>query len=151
MAGAPVLEPLEHLVLEKSLVSGFTEGAPVLELLEHSVLGEIPVGGLAEGTPVLEPLEHSIPEKTLDVRPMVGFAARGPLEHSVLDVDMYSLWEAGGTFRIGSRPEMAIRRDRLRCVQGPYTIVNGIAHSCQNRPVMRDVTSTAPSMCRGAR
>ena len=25
-------------------------------------------------------------------------------------------WDTGGTFRIGSRPEMAIRRDRLRCV-----------------------------------
>ena len=37
-----------------------------------------------------------------------------------LNVDMISLWMAqwdtGGTFRIGSRPEMAIRRDRLRCV-----------------------------------
>ena len=25
-------------------------------------------------------------------------------------------WDAGGTFRIGSQPEVAIRRDRLRCV-----------------------------------
>ena len=37
-----------------------------------------------------------------------------------LDVDMISLWmapwDAGGTFRMGSRPEMATRRDRLRCV-----------------------------------
>ena len=37
-----------------------------------------------------------------------------------LNVDMISLWmaprDAGGTFRIGSRPEMTIRRDRLRCV-----------------------------------
>ena len=37
-----------------------------------------------------------------------------------LNVDMISLWmapwDAGGIFRIGSRPEMAIRRDRLRCV-----------------------------------
>ena len=36
------------------------------------------------------------------------------------DVDMIYLWmapwDAGGTFRIGSRPKMAIRRDRLRCV-----------------------------------
>ena len=31
MAGAPVLEPLEHSVLEKSQDGGFTEGAPVLE------------------------------------------------------------------------------------------------------------------------
>ena len=127
MAGAPVLEPLEHLVLEKSLVGGFTEGEPVLELFSIRFWES----GLAEGTPVLEPLEHSIPEKTLDVRPMVGFAARGPLEHSVLDVDMYSLWmapwEAGGTFRIGSRPEMAIRRDRLRCVVQYF---GGLAMTC---------------------
>ena len=37
-----------------------------------------------------------------------------------LNVDMISLWmapwDAGGTFRIGFRPDMAIRRDRLRCV-----------------------------------
>ena len=37
-----------------------------------------------------------------------------------LDVDMYSLWmapwDASGTFRIGSRPEVAIRRGILRCV-----------------------------------
>ena len=38
--GAPVLEPLEHSVLEKSLDGGFTEGVPVLEPLEHSVLRE---------------------------------------------------------------------------------------------------------------
>ena len=35
-------------------------------------------------------------------------------------MDMISLWmapwDAGGTFRIGSRPEMAIHRDRLHCV-----------------------------------
>ena len=38
----------------------------------------------------------------------------------MLDVNMDSLWmapwDAGGTFRIGSRPEVAICRDRLRCV-----------------------------------
>ena len=36
MEGAPVLEPLEHSALEKSLDSGFMEGAPVLEPIEHS-------------------------------------------------------------------------------------------------------------------
>ena len=94
MEGAPILEPLEHSVLEKSLVGGFTERAPVLEPLEHSVLGGTPDGGFTEGAPVLEPLEHSVPEKALDDRPMVGFAAQDPLEHSVLDVDMISLWMA---------------------------------------------------------
>ena len=44
ISGAPVLEPLEHSVLEKSLDGGFMEGVPVLELLEHSVLGETPDG-----------------------------------------------------------------------------------------------------------
>ena len=72
------------------------------------------------GVPVLESIEHSVPEKALDDRPMAGIAVLNPLEHSVLDVDMDSLWmapwDAGGTFRIGSRPEVAIRRDRLGCV-----------------------------------
>ena len=58
MEGAPVLEPLEHSVLEKSPDGGFTEGAPVLEPLEHSVLEIAPDGGPMEGAPVLEPLEH---------------------------------------------------------------------------------------------
>ena len=49
MEGAPVLEPLEHSVLEKSPVGGFTEGAPVLEPLEHSVLEKSLVGGFTEG------------------------------------------------------------------------------------------------------
>ena len=81
MKGAPVLEPLEHLVLEKSPVSGFTEEATVLV-----------------------PLEHSVPEKVLDVRPMVGLVARNPLEHLVFDVDKISLpmapWDAGGCFAL---------------------------------------------------
>ena len=51
---------------------------------------------------------------------MVGLAARNPLEHLVFDVDRISLWMApwdvGGMFRIRSRSELAIRRDRLRCV-----------------------------------
>ena len=38
MEGAPVLEPLEHSVLEIALDGGSMEGAPVLEPLEHSVL-----------------------------------------------------------------------------------------------------------------
>ena len=107
--GAPVLEPLEHLVLEKSLDGGFTEGEPVLEPLEHSVLGETPDGGRMVRAPVLESIEHSVPEKAL-----------GPRPYSVLDVNMNSLWmapwDAGGTFRIGCRPEVVIRRDRLRWV-----------------------------------
>ena len=118
MAGTPVLESLEHSVLEKSPDGGFTERAPVLEPLEHSVLEKSPDGGCTEGAPVLEPLEHSVREKA--DRPMVGFAAQEPLDYSVFDVDMIYLWmapwDAGGTFRIGFRPKMAIRRDRLRCV-----------------------------------
>ena len=120
MEGAPVLEPLEHSVLEKSPDGGFTEGVPVMEPLEHSVLGETPDGGPMVGAPVQESIDHSVPEKALDDRPMVGIAVLDPLEHSVLDVDMDSLWmvpwDYGGTLRIGSRPEVAIRRDRLRCI-----------------------------------
>ena len=120
MAGAPVLEPLEHSVLEKSPDGGFAEGVLVLEPLEHLVLERSPDGGFMEGAPVLEPSEHSVPEEALDDRHMVGFAARDPLQYSVFDVDMISLWmapwDAGGTFRIGSRPKMAIRRDRSHCV-----------------------------------
>ena len=61
---------------------------------------------------------------------MAGLAALDQLEHSVLDVDMNSLWmapwDAGGTFRIGSRPEVAIRRDRLArtCVIDLYAGVS---------------------------
>ena len=51
---------------------------------------------------------------------MAGIAILDPPEHSVLDVDMDYLWmtpwDAGRTFRIGPLPEVAIRRDRLRCV-----------------------------------
>ena len=100
MEGVPVLEPLEHSVLEKSPVGGFPEWAPVLEPLEHSGLGGTPDGGFMEGAPVLEPLEHLVLEKALD-RPMVGFAARDP--------------------------EMAIRRDRLRCVVQYF---GGLARTC---------------------
>ena len=118
--GAPVLEPLEHSVLEKSLDGGFTEGVPILEPLEHLVLGETPDGGRMVGAPVLESIEHSVPEKALDDRPMAGIAVLDPPKHSVLDVNMNSLWmapwDAGGTFWISSRPEMVIHRDRLRWV-----------------------------------
>ena len=72
------------------------------------------------GAPVLESIEHSVPEKALDDRPKAGIAVLDPPKHSVLDVNMNSLWmapwDAGGTFRIGSRPEVVIRRDRLHWV-----------------------------------
>ena len=58
----------------------------------------------------------------------MGFAARETLEYSVFDVDMISLWmvpwDAGGTLRIGSRPEMAIGRDKLR---GVVQYIGGLA------------------------
>ena len=51
---------------------------------------------------------------------MAGNTVLEPLGQSVIEVDMDSLWmapwDAGGKFRFGSRPEMAIRRDILRCV-----------------------------------
>ena len=131
MEGAPVLELLEHSVLEKSPDDGFTEGVPVLEPLEHSVLGETPDGGPMVGAPFLELIEHSIPEKATDDRPMAGIAVLDPLEHSAFDVHMDSLWmapwDAGWTFRIGSRPEVVLRRDILRCVVQYF---GGLARTC---------------------
>ena len=76
---------------------------------------------------------------------MAGITVLEPLEQSVLDVDMDSLcmapWDAGGTFRIGSRPEMDIRRDILRCVVqlsrrpvfpdvGYFGYFGGLARTC---------------------
>ena len=106
-------------------------GVPVLEPLEHLVLGETPDGGPMVGAPVLELIEHSVPEKALDDRSMAGIVVLDPLEHSVLDVHMDSLWMApwdtGGTFQIGPRPEVALRRDRLRCVVQCF---GGLARTC---------------------
>ena len=77
-------------------------------------------GGHLEVMPDVDPLDSSVLITTLDDRHMVGITVLDPLEHSVINVDMDSLWmapwDAGGTFRIGSHPEMAIRRDILRCV-----------------------------------
>ena len=81
---APVLEPIEHSVLEKSMDGGPMEGMPVLEPLEHSVLMMTLDGGPMEGAPVLEPIEHSVLEKSLDGGPMEGMPVLEPLEHSVL-------------------------------------------------------------------
>ena len=67
MEGVPVLEPIEHSVLEKSLDGGPMEGMPVLEPLEHSVLVMTLDGGPMEGAPVLVPIEHSVLEKPLEV------------------------------------------------------------------------------------
>ena len=49
MEGAPVLEPIEHSVLEKSLDGGPMEGKTMLEPLEHSVLAIILNGEPMEG------------------------------------------------------------------------------------------------------
>ena len=82
--------------------------------LEHSGLG------VMDSMSDLDPLERSALITALDGRPMAGITVLEPLEHLVLVVDMYpqwmAPWDAGGTFRIGSRPKMAIRRDILCCV-----------------------------------
>ena len=62
---------------------GPVEGSPVLEPIEHSVLEKTPDGRSMEGAPVLEPLEHSVPEKTLDGGPVGGMTVLEPLEYSV--------------------------------------------------------------------
>ena len=84
MEGAPVLEPIEHSVLEKSLDGGPMEGMPVMEPLEHSVLVMTLDGGPMEGMPVQGPIEHLVLEKPLDGGPMEGMSVLEPLEHLVL-------------------------------------------------------------------
>ena len=128
MEGAPVLEPLEHSVLEMTLDGRPMEGMTVLELLEHSVLEIALDGELIEDLSVLEPLEHSVPEVTLAWGDclLIRMTVSDPLEHSGLSVmvyvDMDSLrmapWDAGGTLRSSYRPGMAIWRDMLCCVVG---------------------------------
>ena len=99
MEGAPVLEPIEHSVLEKSLDGGPMEGKTMLEPLEHSVLAIILNGEPMEGAPlkgisamelfehpVLEALEHSVLAMTLDDRPLMELSVMEPLEHSVLKI-----------------------------------------------------------------
>ena len=145
MEGVPVLEPLEHSVLEMALDGGPLEemSASVLEPLEHSVLDVALDGRPMEGIPVLEPLEHSVLEMALNDGPTAGISVLEPLEHSfpdvALDWDDRSLikmavsdplepddvdldplwmapWDAGGTLGTGSRPGIAIWRDVLCCV-----------------------------------
>ena len=72
--GAPVLEPIEHSVLEKPLDDGPVEGAPVLEPIDHSVLEKPLDGGPLLEMSVLESLEHSVP----DVAPAVRNDCVGP-------------------------------------------------------------------------
>ena len=86
MEGTPVLEPLEHSVLEMALDGRPMKGTPVLEPLEHSVLEMALDGGPIEGMPVLEPLEHSVLEMALDGGPIEGMPVLEPLEHSVLEM-----------------------------------------------------------------
>ena len=93
MEGAPVLEPLDHSVLEKSTDGEFTEGHQFWNRWSIR-FWERPRTVDLWGAPVLEPLEHSVPEKALDGRPMAGIAVLDPLEYLVLDVDMDSLWMA---------------------------------------------------------
>ena len=88
MEGAPVLEPLEHSVLEKTLDGRPMEGMTVLEPLEHLVLEIALDGELIEDLSVLEPLEHSVLEVARNGRPMAGISVLEPLEHSVPEVTL---------------------------------------------------------------
>ena len=92
--GAPVLEPIEHSVLEKSLDDGLHERMLVREPLEHSVPAITWIDGPLEGTPVLEPLEHSVLEKSSHVEPMEEAPVLEPLEHSILKKPL-----AGGSLK----------------------------------------------------
>ena len=88
MEGAPVLEPLEHLVLEMTLDGGPMEGMTVLEPLEHSVLEIALDGELIEDLSVLEPLEHSVLDVAGNGTTMAGISVWEPLEHSVPEVTL---------------------------------------------------------------
>ena len=113
MEGIPVLEPLEHAVLEMSLDGGPIEemvdweplahsvlnvtldgrpmeGIPDLEPLEHSVLVMALDSGLTEGMSHLEPLEHSVLNAARAGRPMEGLPDLEPFEHSVLEMALDS-------------------------------------------------------------
>ena len=98
--GAPVLEPIEHSVLGKSLDGGLQEWMLVLEPLEHSVPVITWIDGPMEGTPVLEPLEHSVLEKSSHDEPMEGAPVLEPLEHSVLK-KASGRWITGGNIGRG--------------------------------------------------
>ena len=120
MEGAPVLEPIEHSVLEKPLDGEPMERAPVLEPIEHSVLEKPLDGGPLVKTSILGPLQSSVP----DVAPawadfsLFEMTVSDPLEHSGLnitihvDVDFFWLapWDAGGTLSSDYRPGMAVWR-----------------------------------------
>ena len=81
--------------------------APVLEPIEHSVLEKRLDGGPMEGMLDSEPLEHLVLDVDLDRRPMEGMLVQESLEHSVLDVtsDRESGVGLSGTVRaFGSGP-----------------------------------------------
>ena len=87
MEGVPVLEPLEHSVLEIALDVELIEDLSVLEPLEHSVLEVARYGRPMTGISVLEPLEHSVPDVTLvwgDCS-LIRMTVSDPLEHSGWD------------------------------------------------------------------
>ena len=79
MEGIPVLEPLEHSVMEMALDSRLMEGMTVLEPLEHLVLKE----ARSDGPTVEMPLEHSVPDVALDWddHSLITMAVPDPLEH----------------------------------------------------------------------
>ena len=142
----PVLEPLEHSVLEKSSHDEPMEEVPVLEPLEHSVLKKPLDGGSLEGRSVvdwfvrliMEPLEHSVLATT---------SAWEPLEHSNCvvtdDVDIDSFWMApwddGGTLGDSCRPFVTSWRTVFRSV---------VRLSCRPRFVEEDCSRLFGSLGR---
>ena len=122
MEGAPVLEPIEHSVLEKPLDGGPMEGMAVLEPLEHSVLMTKRKDGPVVVAPVLVPIAFgsgkapgrwtvgedvdfgTVAEFVPDVAPAWGdcslfeMTVSDPLEHSGLNVtvhvDVDPFWQA---------------------------------------------------------
>ena len=86
MEGVPVLEPLEHSVLEIARNDGPLEEMSHLEPLEHTDLDAALDSRLMEGMTVLEPTEHSVLKETRSDGPTVGILVLEPLGHLVPDV-----------------------------------------------------------------
>ena len=98
MEGIPVLDPLEHSVLEMALNDGPLEEMSHLEPLEHSVLKVALDGRPMEGIPVLDPLQAFGSGMALDSRPLEEVSYLEPLEHSVMHVALDGRpWGTEGT------------------------------------------------------
>ena len=137
LEGMPVLEPLEHSVLEQSSHDKPMEEAPVLEPLEYSVLEKSLDGGSLEGRSVvdwfarliMEPLEHSV-LATAAVWETLEDSNCVVTDHVDIDYFWMAPWDAGGMLGDCCRPYVTSWRTVFRLV---------VRLSC--RPAFVDVRS----------